>query len=297
MAHRFAVPDLGVKGHDPEALRRVLAELRRWRYDLISLEDAFRRMQNGESMKRAVVFTMDDGYFDQGLVAGPIFAEFDCPVTVFAVTGFLDGSLWLWWDQIAYIFENTNRKDLGAAEGGGGWFELAWRWQDLPEVDRLARIRDLSREAEVEIPEKCPARFAALTWDQARSLEKRGMSFGPHTLTHPVLSRTSDEQCEREMTESWRQLGMQVSRPVPVFGYPTGRAGDYGAREAATARRMGLFGAVNAQPGHVESGWLRATEENAYDVPRHPYPDDMADVLQCISGLEGLKSLLRSVNA
>ena len=34
-------------------------------------------------MHGAVVFTMDDGYFDQATVGGAIFAEFDCPVTTF----------------------------------------------------------------------------------------------------------------------------------------------------------------------------------------------------------------------
>src|SRR4051812_41525240 len=83
MLHRFAVPDLGLPGHDPEALRRNLAYLRKARYNLISLEEMFRRLHLGEPVKRAVAFTIDDGYFDHAEIAAPIFAEFDCPVTFF----------------------------------------------------------------------------------------------------------------------------------------------------------------------------------------------------------------------
>src|SRR5436190_14624982 len=64
MLHRFAVPDLGVSGHDPKALRRNLAHLRKAGYDLISLEDLLLSLRNGEPLKRAVAFTIDDGYFD-----------------------------------------------------------------------------------------------------------------------------------------------------------------------------------------------------------------------------------------
>ena len=166
MAHRFAVPELGVEGHDPQALRLVLADLRRRRYNLIPLEELVRRLRAGERLKRAVAFTIDDGYFDQGRIAGPIFAEFDCPVTVFAVTDFLDGRTWLWWDKIAYIFEGARRSEIRARlggeifrfrlDGGAGRTEgnaFAIRCQEAPEADRQAGIAELSVQADVELPE------------------------------------------------------------------------------------------------------------------------------------------------
>lgn len=145
----------------------------------------------------------------------------------------------------------------------------------------------------MELPETCPARFAPISWAEARDLEKRGMTFGPHTLTHPVLSSASDEQSEREITESWRRLGEEVIRPVPVFCYPAGRAGDFGAREIATIRRMGLLGAVSAQPGNVRLSRLGDSPDGWYSVPRHGYQGTQADVLQCITGVEDLKMSIR----
>ena len=117
MAHRFCVPELGISGHDPQNLRRILAQLRKRRYDLISIGEMFRRLRDGEPVKRAVAFTIDDGYYDAGQVAAPIFADFDCPATVFAVTDFLDGKMWMWWDKIAYIFTETKRTEIGARLG------------------------------------------------------------------------------------------------------------------------------------------------------------------------------------
>jgi hypothetical protein len=119
------------------------------------------------------------------------------------------------------------------------------------------------------------------------------MTFGPHTLTHPVLSTTSDEQSEREITESWRRLSGEVSRPVPVFCYPAGRLGDFGDREIATIRRMGLLGAVSAQPGNVRLRRLGDSADGWYAVPRRGYQGTLPDVLQCVAGVEDLKMSIR----
>jgi peptidoglycan/xylan/chitin deacetylase (PgdA/CDA1 family) len=305
MLHRFAVPEFGLTGHDPKTLRRVLAEFRRRHYNIIQLDELFRYLREGEALKRTVAFTMDDGYFDQGRIAGPIFAEFDCPVTFFVVTGFLDGSVWLWWDKIAYVLKHTKRVvsirlgpevfDFGfdSDNARANWFRFVVRCECASEADRQACIAELSVQCDVEIPEMSPPPFAALTWDEARKLEKGGMTFGPHTLTHPILSTTTDPQSEREISESWKRLSTQVSRPVPVFCYPGGRLESFGAREISTIQRLGLLGAVSAEIGNVEARKLQNGSDEWYRVPRCPYPDNIVDVLQCVSGLEAVKSRLR----
>ncbi len=134
MLHRFPVPELGVEGHDLAALRRNLAYLRKERYDLISLEEMFRRFREGVPLKKAIAFTIDDGYFDNAHIGGPVFAEFDCPVTTFVTTGFLDGKIWFWWDKLTTIFERTRRRELRARIGAK---ETTYRL-DLKEDTRAA---------------------------------------------------------------------------------------------------------------------------------------------------------------
>ena len=107
MLHRFRCADAGVRGHDPAFVRAALEYLRANRYELVSLRELYARMaRDAMPVRRAVAFTIDDGYFDHAEVAAPIFAAFDCPVTTFVTTGFLDGHLWFWWDQIEYVFES-----------------------------------------------------------------------------------------------------------------------------------------------------------------------------------------------
>jgi peptidoglycan/xylan/chitin deacetylase (PgdA/CDA1 family) len=311
MLHRFSVPELGVTGHAPAALRRTLAHLRKERYNLLPLYELFQRLRNQEPLKRAIAFTIDDGYFDHAQVAGPVFADFDCPVTTFLATGFIDGETWFWWDKLTYIFEKTRRDTLRACVGNQelvyrldsnqARLECCWdlnvRCQDAPEADRLACVSKLSSEADVELPARPPAQFAPLSWEEARAAERRGMTFGPHTVTHPVLSTAGDTQAEAEIKQSWMRLTDELRRPVPIFAYPNGRWKDFGEREIGILRRLGFSGALAGQPGHLHPSQFRDVTTVPYRVPRFGYSDSLHDVLQCVSGLESVKSRLRRAAA
>jgi peptidoglycan/xylan/chitin deacetylase (PgdA/CDA1 family) len=307
MMHRFSMPDLGVPGHEPASLRRNLAHLRKQRYHFISLADLFQKLLHREPLERAVAFTIDDGYFDHGQIAAPIFQEFDCPVTSFLVSSFAEGKSWFWWDKLTYIFEETKRRALNARVGttvipyatdstearGSACEDFNRRCCDASEGDRLGAVLHLSREAEVELPQIPPARFAALTWDDARCLERGGMTFGPHTVTHPVLSSTPQEQAEFEINESWKRLSSEVSKPVPIFCYPNGRRRDYGGREISTVRQLGLWGAVEGEGGNVNAGAWHESEIARYQVPRFGYAESLPHLLQCVSGVETVKTRIR----
>jgi peptidoglycan/xylan/chitin deacetylase (PgdA/CDA1 family) len=310
MLHRFSVPELRVHGHDLAALRQNLAYLRKQGYDLISLKEMFRRFREGGSLKRTIAFTIDDGYFDHARVAAPLFAEFDCPVTTFVTTGFLDGRTWFWWDKLTYIFERTKRTELRARLGNQEipcrldlepstdiCIKLSELCKDVSDADRVACIEGLSRDAEVELPEAPPPQFAPLTWDEARKVERLGMTFGPHTVTHPVLSTTPDAQAEFEITESWTRLGAELSQPVPVFCYPNGRLRDFGEREMRVVRNLGLWGAVIGLPGQLAPAQFRDSENAPFLMPRFWYDDTLSRMMQCVSGMEVLKSRLRGASA
>ncbi len=306
MLHRFDDPEHGIAGHSPEILRSILGYLRRHRYNLIPLAELFRRLRDGEPVERSVAFTIDDGYFDHARMGAPVFAEFDCPATIFAVTGFLDGQIWLWWDQLTWIFTRTARTEVSVRLGDKcevfrletpqARRDAAWQMnlfcQDAADADRVACIADLSRAADVELPVAPPPQFAPLTWDEARQLEKRGITFGPHTVTHPVLANTPSERAEAEIVDSWNRLRAEVANPVPVFCYPNGRLRDFGQREMDTVIRTGLLGGVSGHSEPLRPEAFRRPPQICR-VPRFGFQDDLLDVLQCVSGVATMKSRFR----
>ena len=308
MLHRFRDDERGVAGHDPAELRRMLARLRRDRYDLLPLGELVARLRgDGPPPARAVAFTIDDGYLDHATVAAPVFAEFDCPVTTFVTTGFLDGHLWMWWDRVSHCFTRASAPSLAVALGGE---ELAYptsslaaravaaadftaRCKEVPNAEREAAIERLAVAAEVELPASPPTGCEPMSWAQLRACERAGMSFGPHTVTHPVLSRTGDAESRAEIAESWRRLREESGAPVPVFCYPNGRLSDFGAREVSTLEQLGLTGAVVGESGYARVDVVSGNPRAAYFVPRFSYPDDLPYTLQYASGLERVKQSLR----
>jgi len=304
MLHRFTDPETGSGGDDPEELRRTLGFLRRRGYPFVELGELFRRLREDDSPgDLGVAFTLDDGYADQVRIAGPVFAEFDCPATIFVTTGFVDQRFWQWWDRIEYTFDHCERREIATTIGDQ---RAAYRWgrEDgparacddfiarcklVPDEEKHAAIDRLAEAAQVTLPVQAPSRYAPMSWAELRTWEDRGMTFGPHTVNHPILARTGDEQSRQELAGSWDRLRAMARRPTPVFCYPNGQAGDFGPREIATLRTLGLEGAVVGLPGYAEAGEFREREENPFLVRRFSYPADHRVAALYVSGAERIR--------
>jgi len=308
--HRFTEPELGVVGTDPATLRDQLAYLRRHRYRLLSLLDVVRLLEDdgGDWTTPAVVFTVDDGYAGFASRGAPIFAEFDCPVTLFVTTGFLDGRLWLWWDRLTYVFRHTQRHSLVLGAGSERrpyhWATSSARarvqdeviryleWVDAPE--REAAITDLSQQLDVEVPATPPPAFAPISWEDVRRTARLGATFGPHTVTHRILSQAPDDACTWEIRESHRRLRQETDACVPVFCYPNGEARAFGRRELEMVQREGLKAGLTTLPGYITTPSRRdRTPLGRFALPRLPWPDDRPHFVHTVAGLMRFRTKLR----
>lgn len=228
-------------------------------------------------------------------------------MTTFVTTGFLDNQLWFWWDQIEHVFDSTQcpivSVTIGTANLHYQMAELAGRAQGKvaftnfckalkTEVRQLAIAR-LAEAAEVDLPTSPPARYAPMTWDALRAAEKRGMEFGPHTVTHPILAQSSDEQVATEVALSWEKLQREARNPVPIFCYPNGQFSDFNSREITMVRLAGMLGAVSGEPGYFDRDSILQDPVEAFRVRRFAFPDDLTDVTQYVVGIERAKQILR----
>jgi peptidoglycan/xylan/chitin deacetylase (PgdA/CDA1 family) len=308
MLHRFHSPDRKVEGHDPALVSAILAALRRDRVELLGLREAFERLGgSGPPLRGAVCFTLDDGYAEHAEVASPLFAEFDCPVTTFAATGFLDGEIWYWWDRVEYAMHASARPDVTVELASTQMtFELEHRRERateefvdackvLPPVERDRAIDQLAMALDVEIPQTPPQQYAPMSWADLKCCERRGMTFGPHTIQHPILGRCSDEASRSEIEGSWKRLRQMADDPVPIFCYPNGKPGDFGPREFDTVTSLGLLGAVSSIETYASRQTFVKTAGYRCQVPRFPFTR-AEPMRQVLTGFTRVKELLRGGN-
>lgn len=301
--HRFALPDLGVPGHDPAELAETLTRLRRQQIPILTLREVTESVCEQRPLPRhAAVFTVDDGYFDFGEVGAPIFAAYDCPVTVFLVTGFLDGACWLWWDRIRYVLANGDLRGISAGLSAGeepleGLRDrtslaaaVSMAMTRVPHAEIALLTTYLAERAGVSLPEQPPPADRPMTWDTVRALQSEVISFGPHTVTHPILPRTTQDIAEQEIHGSWKRLREMLTDPLPVFSYPNG---DHGVREVEMVRGAGLRGAVSTVPAYLTPGGNLPGTSQSFQMPRFPYPDQAEALLLTVSGFRRLQQALR----
>ncbi|MDQ8168553.1 MAG: polysaccharide deacetylase family protein [Gemmatimonadota bacterium] len=290
MMHRFAdASGERTIGHDPKQLAVVLGALRMSGVALLDLDQAVEIYANTDDRRRSlppsVVFTVDDGYADFADVGLPVFEEFDCPVTGFVVADVIDGKRWFWWDQVEWALRHAAGRRL-ELELDGQPVVLSWvteserAVQQHTLVERLKGVGDVSRDdfidqlaciADVPVTGDVPPAFRVLSWNALRSCERRGARFGPHTMSHPILSQCTDSRSHDEVVDSSARVLGELGNPSRVFCYPNGRMQDFGGREFRTLRSTGMMAAVSAMPGIIRPGTLGADADAIWRIPRFTY--------------------------
>lgn len=62
-----------------------------------------------------------------------------------------------------------------------------------------------------------------LSWAEVREMQRHGVDFGAHTLSHPDLTGLDDERIRSEILGAKAVLEDGLGRPVTSFAYPYGR--------------------------------------------------------------------------
>lgn len=59
-----------------------------------------------------------------------------------------------------------------------------------------------------------------LTWSEVRDLSKRGVTFGSHTVSHPVITQLPWQDVCTELRQSREEIETRLGAPVTSFAYP-----------------------------------------------------------------------------
>lgn len=243
----------------------------RQNYRIVSLDELYRELREDRTAEPAIAITFDDGYRSAYTIAFPILQEYRLPATIFLTFDSVATGQVAWYDRVFLA--------MAVAPSGELQLDLEglWRFQLDSTEDRLraalevvAYLRTLPNaqrreccvmlERRIGLPENALS-SRVLTWDQIHTMQRAGIAFGSHTLSHPVVSQLTPAELEQELAESKRLLEEKLGSPVLDFAFPFGKITDCSAAAIQVLARCGYRSAVTTVPGvntpHVNPYELR----------------------------------------
>lgn len=219
----------------------LIDHIRRRGLEIISLDEAMARLAQRD-FRPFVCLTFDDGYRDNYEVAFPVLRRHGAPAAIFLATGLIDRTAPMWWHPLERAFTDRDRR-------GGSHAMAAWAAR-FRAADAAAKVRLVEEVARAEPgfrPEE--AYDSALDWAMIREMAASGLvTFGAHTVTHPLLAGLSGPALAAEIETSRDRCADMLGAPPRYFAYPFGQPHEVGAEAPRAVARAGFAAAFTTTP-------------------------------------------------
>lgn len=251
-------------------LRRHFSYLKK-HYRIVHLDTALDELytptkENARQQREhltALAITFDDGYRDNYTCAYPLASELHVPFTIYVVPGYIESGLCFWWEEGKRLVSRTQM----------GTVTIEERLYDLKKPDERTllataidrRVRHAQSVAEREtfltstrmtlsVPStvlKEEASSLPLTWEQVKEMDVSGwVSFGAHTMHHPILAYLTDyDEMQQEIEACRTLLEQQLGHSVYSFAYPVGQMQHIGSDVRNAVCKAGYTWAVTTSYG------------------------------------------------
>jgi peptidoglycan/xylan/chitin deacetylase (PgdA/CDA1 family) len=250
-------------------LRRHLLYLHR-HYRVLHLEAALEELytpnksrRRKEDRRTPLVMTFDDGYHDNYTHGFKLASELRVPITIFLIPGYIESGSRFWWLEGDHLVTHAQAIEV-TVEGH------TYHLDKLEELTELAQAIDTraryatsvaEREAFLDSVHKILAESSAVTdeekaaipvtWEEVHAMEESGwVSFGAHTMHHPLLAYLTDPaEVQFEVSECRAVLERQLGHPLHTFAYPVGGPEHIGEHGVCAVREAGYNWAVTTIDG------------------------------------------------
>jgi peptidoglycan/xylan/chitin deacetylase (PgdA/CDA1 family) len=248
----------------PRFLDRTIGALKRWKFDIVSLDEVCQRAVTLAAPRRFVCLTFDGGYKDLMTSAYPVLSKHRVPFTVYVPTAFPDGVGEAWWLALEAMIARENRLslvmdrkeqrfDIERASEKYQLYDFLEGWmRSLAPADLSFAIKDLCTRYSVDLA--ALSRESSLDWSDLAVLAADPLvTIGSATVNYPVLSNLRDADALREMTMGAMVGQAAFHREIRHFAYPFGDSGSFRRQHVGMAEAAGFMSAVSAMPGVVET--------------------------------------------
>jgi peptidoglycan/xylan/chitin deacetylase (PgdA/CDA1 family) len=259
----------------PGFLDRTIRALKRWKFDIVSMDEVCHRAVTSPAPRRFVCLTFDGGCKDMIASAYPVLSRHGVPFTVYLPTAFPDRLGEAWWLALEEIIAREirislviDRKelhfDIGTTSEKYQLYEFLWGWlRTLSPPDLSGAINDLCKRYSVNLA--ALSRDASMDWDDLAKLAADPLvTIGSATVNYPVLSNLKDADAQREMTMGRAVAQAAFHRDVRHFAYPFGDRAAFARKHVQMAEEAGFDSAASAISGIVRA----EGQTNLHALPR-----------------------------
>jgi len=227
-------------------------------YRILSVRQMVEELRNPGDQGRAVVVTFDDGYLGTYTEAFPVLQDYQIPATVYLAAGAIENGDVPWYDRIFLQFRRAGstlkllldrprsfelRSDAARIEAAT---EIVMYLRSIPDEQRQDWCRRFDRMVPLAAGD---LHGAMMSWEQVLRMRQSGVTFGAHTMTHPVASRLGPEELRKEVAESKRLIEQRLSSGVDEFAFPFGKPRDCGNAAATLLAELGFRTALTTIVG------------------------------------------------
>jgi CelD/BcsL family acetyltransferase involved in cellulose biosynthesis/peptidoglycan/xylan/chitin deacetylase (PgdA/CDA1 family) len=248
-----------LRSDSTEAFRAQMKYLAR-HFSCVSLDDFAAGKIDEKEAGYSVAITFDDGYRDNFTNALPILKEFRIPATIFLATGFIGTGDIPWYDKVCLAFKLTVQKELRLDRPGVSACSLRTQQERVAVMQQtLDALRVMDEDPgnslmddlfhALRVPRELTLPNFMLNWDEVRQMTAHNISFGAHTVTHPVLSQVKSDRLSMEIETSKKTIEEKLQNEVIHFAYPFGKPADIGPDARSVVAQAGFKTAVTTVPG------------------------------------------------
>ncbi len=211
------------------------------RYSIISIDEFADYMRTGKKPRSlALVLTFDDGYRSMYTNVFPLLKTYNIPATFFLTTGSIEDKTVLWHDRLMHIIAKSPVRSFEFPVGSGGKYSLNTLQERantynrikpglkyLSEAERTNQTNLLSAFLQVPLDDIGDA-YRMMTWQQIMEMSASSLvTFGGHTVTHPILTRVGSQQAQNEIMDSKKKIESELGGvELKYFAYPNGKPED-----------------------------------------------------------------------
>ena len=260
-------------GHHVSAERfeEQIRFLKKW-FDIVSLGQALKLMDQAPLLRDYVAITFDDGYADNYRIAFPILRKLEVRATIFLITGLVGTNQLPWYDECKVYLKHLAHRRFPNLQNNSAYdtilrlrkflidqapidvkTERAVNFLKIVDNDARQKVLDWLR-AHFNDPKGDTSPFQIMTWGQARQMAEHGIAFGSHTVNHPILTRLGSEEMHEELRVSKETIEHELKTRCDFFAYPNGSDNDYNPRIIESLRALGYRSACTQSFGSNRPG-------------------------------------------